>query len=170
MKPFQPKLLEELRNPKTPADARLSALQSQRQRHGEETEAFVKHALQKRGFVLVRKVHTPFRLNRATGAMYAVERVPGDFRAVEPMTGRSVLVEAKHYDVALPWSALKHKRGGHQSEELNEHLAANGITEIAWLDRGMLHFMDWGLLVGLGFGSGTSIVWGDVGPEIRGKK
>lgn len=133
---------------------RLSQFQAQRQRNGQEAEDKVAIALMRRGFRLVEKVEVPFGVTQ-DGRRYAKRKVSGDYRATEPGSGRSVLVESKAYDERLPWSALK----PHQVRALDEHMTANGITEVAWTDRGSLRFIPWSLFRKIGFGDRKSVVW-----------
>lgn len=108
--------------------------------------------LKGRGFALVEKVEVPFRINKTTGQMSARKKVSGDFRAVGP-GGRSVLVEVKHHEERLAYGAFR----PHQLEALEEHHRVGGISEVAWVDRGQVHFIDWETLRNLGFGPGKSI-------------
>ena len=134
------------------AAARTSALQAKRQRNGAKAEELVEARLKARGFVLVEKVEVPFRLT-AGGGISARRKVSGDFRAVVPGSGRSVLVEVKHHAERLAYGAFR----PHQLTALEDHHRAGGISEVAWVDRGLVHFIDWETLRNLGFESGRSI-------------
>lgn len=140
------------------ASGKSSLLQAVRQRHGEAAEKATKIALDQRGYVLVEKVEVPFRMD-ASGRLSARKKVSGDFRGVDPRDGRSVLVEVKHHDDRLSWAAFKRRDGSHQSEELDAHLAAHGITEVAWMDRGTLRLIPWERFRAIGYGPGKSVVW-----------
>ena len=135
----------------TVESVRKSALQAKRQRNGAKAEELVEAQLNGRGFALVEKVEVPFRPG-ADGKMTARRKVSGDFRAVGP-GGRSVLVEVKHHEERLSHGAFR----PHQLEALEEHHRAGGISEVAWVDRGQVHFIDWEHLRNLGFGPGRSI-------------
>lgn len=121
-----------------------------------------------RGDIMVEKTEVGFRLDR-NGNRYPLRKVSGDFRAVRKVrhvafgqvedVGVSVMVEVKHHDERLPWGAFTRRDGSHQSEELNIHLQAGGITEVAWIDRGALRFIPWQRFREIGFRPGTSVVW-----------
>jgi hypothetical protein len=150
------------------ARAKVSSQQKTRQRNGEDSERMVELAFQRRGDRLVEKVEVPFRINRATGTQYAKRKVSGDFRAVRPYqirtgpaieavinVGASVLVEVKHHEERLSWSAFR----PHQIVALDEHMTAGGITEVAWIDRGDLRFIPWIRFREIGFGPERSVSW-----------
>ncbi len=152
------------------ADVRKRMDQKRRQQNGETSEKMVELALQRRGLRLVEKVEVPFRLDRRTGQQFAKRKVSGDFRAIEPGSGRSVLVECKHHEERLSWSAFR----PHQILALDEHMVAGGITEVAWIDRGSLRFIPWSRFRDIGFGDRKSVVWTGTNIEIhqptRGKR
>lgn len=148
---------------------RKSAKQSERKRDGEAAEALVRADCVRRGFVMVEQVHTPFGVTK-DGRRFAKEKVSGDIRAVQPIRvrigptievdyGISVLIEVKKRDATLAWSDLAHSDGSHQSEELDKHRNAGGITEVAWVDREILHSIPWSRFREIGFGPGLSITW-----------
>lgn len=156
------------------ARAKVSSQQKVRQRNGEDSERMVELAMQRRGDRLVEKVEVPFRINRATGTQYAKRKVSGDFRAVRPTIfvdnkpvrsqapivmpetfGVSVLVEVKHHEERLSWSAFR----PHQILALDEHMIAGGVTEVAWIDRGELRFIPWSRFREIGFGPDRSVSW-----------
>lgn len=138
--------------PQPHVSALTSALQARRQRNGANAEALVERELIARGFRLVEKVEVPFRAS-ADGKLSARRKVSGDFRGVQPGSGKSLLVEVKRHDERLAWGAFR----PHQITALDDHRAAKGITEVAWVDRGIVHFIDWETLRNLGFGPGKSI-------------
>lgn len=155
--------------------------QRTRQANGEAAEALVELEMQRRGDRLVEKVEVPFRIDPRTGRQFAKRKVSGDFRAVrsieipnivgleistmtEPKTfGVSVLVEVKHHDERLAWSAFR----PHQILALDEHMLAGGITEVAWYDRGALRFIPWSRFRKIGFGDRKSVVWTGTTIEIH---
>lgn len=148
--------------------ARRSASQKQRQRNGALAEELVQRDLIRRGFRLVEKVEVPFRVNKRTGSISARRKVSGDFRAVEPGTGRSLLVEVKHHAERLPYAAFR----PHQLVALEEHASAGGISEVAWVDGvfvafPILRMIAWADLKRIGFGPGSSLEWFDGGPIIH---
>lgn len=144
--------------------------QKRRQQNGDLSEKMVELALSRRGFLLVEKVEVPFRIDRRTGQQFAKRKVSGDFRGVQPGSGRSLLVEAKHHDERLSWSAFR----PHQITALDVHMAAGGITEVAWIDRGSLRFIPWSRFRDIGFDDHKSVVWTGTNIEIhqstRGKR
>lgn len=152
------------------AMAKRSASQKQRQRNGALAEELVQRDLIRRGFRLVEKVEVPFRVNKRTGSISARRKVSGDFRAVEPGTGRSLLVEVKHHAERLPYAAFR----PHQLVALEEHASAGGISEVAWVDSSIpafctlhaLRVIAWADLKRIGFASGKSIEWIDGKAEI----
>lgn len=142
--------------------AKRSASQKQRQRNGALAEELVQRDLIRRGFRLVEKVEVPFRVNKRTGGISARRKVSGDFRAVEPGTGRSLLVEVKHHADRLPYAAFR----PHQLIALEEHANAGGISEVAWVDGTFVAFpilrmIAWEDLKRISFGPGKSIAWVD---------
>lgn len=168
--------------PGSPADllqrAILAAQQKTRQRNGEDSEAMVELEMRRRGDRLVEKVEVPFRIDPLTGRQFAKRKVSGDFRAIRPQFfpglettyGVSVLVEVKHHEERLAWSAFR----PHQILALDEHMLAGGITEVAWIDRGALRFIPWSRFREIGFGDRKSVVWTGTTIEIhtptRGKR
>lgn len=137
---------------------RLSIKQAERKRGGDEAEALVRADCKRRGFEMVEQVHTPFGVTKE-GRRYAKEKVSGDIRAVLPPNGISVLIEVKKRDHTLAWSDLAHSDGTHQSDELDAHRKAGGITEVAWVDRGVLHSIPWSRFREIGFGPRLSVTW-----------
>jgi hypothetical protein len=149
---------------------RQSIKQAERKRGGDLAEALVRANCERRGFVLVEQVHTPFGVTYE-GRRYAKQKVSGDIRAVLPCflhlngkdapetVGVSVLIEVKKRDHTLAWSDLAHSDGTHQSDELDAHRHAGGITEVAWVDRGVCHSIPWSRFREIGFGPRLSVTW-----------
>lgn len=147
--------------------AKRKADQKKRQANGEAAEQMVEMEMRRRGDRLVEKVEVPFRIDRRTGNQYAKRKVSGDFRAVRPVSldlglvlhpatfGVSVLVEVKHHEGRLSWSAFR----PHQIQALDEHMVAGGITEVAWFDGTALRFIPWSRFREIGFGPDRSVVW-----------
>lgn len=124
---------------------------------GEFGEILVKSALQRLGLKLVEKVNTPWKVvfgpNRRPIHAYPIEKVSGDFRAVEPATGRNVLVEVKTHDgPTLTWSTFR----PHQIAALAENHACKGLSFMAWVREGCVHLIAW---PAPGFGPGKSLVY-----------
>jgi hypothetical protein len=138
------------------AAMRNSQLQAMRQQNGEDAEDKVEIALLQRGLKLVEKVEVGFGITQ-DGRRYAKGKVSGDYRAVEPGTGRSVLIEskAKATKDRLSWGDFRK----HQPVKLDEHMVAGGITEVAWTCMGPLRFIPWSEFRRVGFGPGKSVVW-----------
>jgi len=143
------------------AAARLSQLQAERQQHGQEGEDSVAAALRARGLRLVEKVEVPMGIT-ADGRRFGKRTVSGDYRAVDPVMGRSVLIEVKNIPERLSWSDFRK----HQPGTLDEHQSAGGITEVAWIDRGVLRFIPWARFQAIGFGPRKSVVWNDTTSTI----
>ena len=158
--------------------AQKAAHQKIRQQNGEASEALVELEMRRRGDRLVEKVEVPFRIDPRTGRQFAKRKVSGDFRAIRPQFfpglettyGVSVLVEVKHHDERRAWSAFR----PHQTLALDEHMIAGGITEVAWIDRGVLRFIPWSRFREIGFGDRKSVVWTgttiEIHTPIRGKR
>lgn len=111
--------------------------QALRQKHGATGEHIVAGRLRSWGFVLVEKVHTPWRVLFGRGGRveraFPVEKVCGDFRAVAPPNGRSVLVEVKsREDGPLSWSDFQR----HQHDAMVAHANAGGLSLVGWIAPG----------------------------------
>lgn len=79
-----------------------------------------------------------------------VEETGGDFRAVEPGTGRSVLVAVKCRSGRLRWSDLR----PHQRQALDEHYQLGGLSVLARVtERHGIWLLRWPVE---GFGPGRS--------------
>lgn len=129
---------------------------------GETAEAFVEIKLREAGFMLIERVHTPWRIlwktlpggRRVPDTAWPEKKVSGDFRAIEPRTGKSVLVESKCPAGNLLWSIIE----PHQREALDTHAAAGGITYLAWVKNGEVRLIGWPVH---GFMKGTSLKWAE---------
>jgi Holliday junction resolvase len=123
---------------------------------GEAGEAQVRLELSRLGFLMVERIYTPFKVVRnARGKVvsaYPVEKVSGDFIAVEPETGRKVLVEVKSRNRdRLRWSDLKQ----HQIDALDENRRVGGRSLLAFVNNNYdILIWDWPID---GFGPGKSI-------------
>lgn len=107
--------------------------QAMRQRHGAVGESHIEARLVAWGFVLVEKVHTPWKVLFGKGGRivraFPVEKVCGDFRAVMRPSGRSVLVEVKSRESGpLSWTDFE----AHQHAAMKAHSDAGGLTLIGW--------------------------------------
>lgn len=120
---------------------------------GEQGEQVIMAALAALGFVMITKVANTWHITkivqrrqpgeRAPGEVLAwvvSARVEGDYRAIDPQTGKSVLCEVKAAPGRLQHSRLK----DHQRGALDEHHEAGGISLLAWVDT---EYMQWGTYV-----------------------
>lgn len=126
------------------------------QKSGEFGEAIVRRELDRRGFRMVEKVNTPWKVLWRNGKpfhAFPMEKVSGDFIGIEPLTGRKVLVEVKAKDEGtFPYSMLEE----HQARALQENHICNGVSLLA-LVRGMkAQIHRWPID---GFGPGKSLKW-----------
>lgn len=105
---------------------------------GDVGERLARIALEQMGFDMVERIHVGYKLIRWIDArkrlarVAPVDRASGDFRAVVPGTGRSVLVEVKtrsQHDDRLLFSDLKQ----HQRAALSEHARAGGLSLLVWI-------------------------------------
>lgn len=129
---------------------------------GELAEALVASELRRRGHRMVERVHTPWKViwkNGQPARAFTVEKVSGDWRGVEPDTGRSVLVEVKARSAPLEHSAL----ASHQVRALTTHAELGGLSILAWVDvdnaRRPITLLEWPVA---GFRNGTSLSHLDV--------
>ncbi len=129
------------------------------QKVGAGAQAVVHQRLVAAGYLHVCPIETGWSVRRAFNARTGtskivgatpVRKVAGDFRAVQSGTGRSVLCETKWRPDVLEWSDLE----THQVANLNEHLAAGGISLLAWVSRAGATLYTWPVP---GFGPGTSL-------------
>lgn len=144
-----------------------SARSKRNRQQGETTQDVAARALAECGIAMVERVHTPWKVIRATkngrrvivGAV-PLEKVGGDLRGVAP-GGRSVLAEVKSRteegrDDVLRWSDLEK----HQRLALTAHAAAYGLSIVAWVRLEPVvacYLLPWDLLQALGFRAGQSI-------------
>lgn len=116
---------------------------------GEDAQGLVKHRLMLAGLAMVERVETGFRLqrkfdtatrtSRIIGASPAA-RVAGDFRAVVPTSGRSVLVEVKwRQDGQLSLADFE----AHQATALSIHGRVGGLSLVAWVTPAGVELLAW---------------------------
>lgn len=117
------------------------------QKIGKEGEDLAKLELRKMGYLRI------FKLNEArTAKGIRVQRVPGDYSAIEAGTLRSVLVEVKATESdRILFSRLEK----HQVEELNDHTAIGAPGLLVLVFKDSVHVLSWPIH---GFKRGTSIV------------
>lgn len=112
---------------------------------GEAVEDYAADLLRRLGLAMIERVHTPWKVVRGKGGAikhaFPVEKVSGDFRAVLPSTGQSVLVEVKSRAQQLCWSDFR----PHQREALTDHDAAGGLSLVVWHEQqsGTVHVFAW---------------------------
>lgn len=125
----------------------------QSQKVGKNAEEAVRLALQTAGYRMIERVATPWTVTFQGGrpkAAFPTSKVSGDFRAIEPGTGRSVLVEVKCRSGRLRWSDLR----PHQRQTLDEHHRLGGISILAWVTEDEVRLLRWPVE---GFGPGRSL-------------
>lgn len=129
---------------------------------GDQCEWIAKRAMAMLGVILLERVHTPWRIQRAmrhgrnviVGAT-PMEKVSGDFRGVLP-GGRSFLAESKHREERLVHSDIE----PHQRVALEAHAAAGGFSLVAWTvlePVAVCYLLPWDLLLATGFRARTSL-------------
>lgn len=129
-------------------------------RKGKAGEVAAEYALEQLGFKMIEKIGTPIiilgkpkRSGKAlSGRFLFGEKVSGDRRAIEPGTGRSVLIEVKTCADKLQFSKL---RDG-QPEALTKHAELGGLSLLVWVEESehAVYVMEWPID---GFRSGTSL-------------
>lgn len=121
---------------------------------GAAMEVVVCHRLRGMGFDQVEQIATPMfrRMVKGVPVHRYAAKVSGDIKAIDPRTGRAVLVECKNYPDGLPFRALK----PHQVANLDQCVANKGIAILAW-GGAELHLLDWSLLRAAGFKPRTSV-------------
>lgn len=126
---------------------------------GQGGELVTRSSLTRLGFEMIERVHTPWRIQRKGKKIVGatpVERVSGDFIAIEPGTGKKVLVESKlRKGDRIRWSDLEK----HQIEALDNNHALGGISLVSMTcDYGHC-ILRWPIE---GFEPGKSLIWNRV--------
>ena len=101
---------------------------------GEVGELIARRALIDLGYAFIHRINTPWIIKRGANgkilSAHAGNKVAGDWRAVHPASGRSILVEVKLRDSdTLAYSDLEK----HQHRSLHEHHEAGGTSLIVWV-------------------------------------
>ncbi len=110
-------------------------LKSRNAKDGSAAENIAKRMLIESGrFAMVERIETGMKVLYGKGgritAAFPIERVSGDFRAIIPGVGRSVLVEVKfRKDSKLSFSDFKQ----HQHDALNEHNKLGGVSIVIFV-------------------------------------
>jgi hypothetical protein len=134
------------------------------QQRGEAGELLVRAALQKIGLKQIEKIHTPWRIIRDDKGKVIdavpLEKVEGDFVAIDPNTGKKVLVESK-------WRQFPRLAYGdvkiHQHRSMFDNDAYGGISILAWVRDGRVKLMRYPVLK---FEPNKSIKWAEA-TEIK---
>jgi hypothetical protein len=111
---------------------------------GASAEAIVRARLMSMGLRCVERIETGFRVKRVGKKIVGaspIAKVSGDFRAVVPFSGVSVLVEVKSRPGVLCWSALDE----HQRAALDAHNNAGALSLLAWVSSHGVAIMQWPL-------------------------
>jgi len=101
---------------------------------GDTGEMIARRAMIDMGLEFIHRINTPWKITRdRTGRVThakAGNKVAGDWRAVAPWNGQSVLAEVKYRDnPTLPYSTLE----DHQHRSLTEHQAVGGLSLLIWI-------------------------------------
>ena len=130
--------------------AKKSRVGRARQKQGADSENLARRALERMGFVHVKRVKTYYSRN----GRYAI-KAEADFRAIESGTGRYVLAEVKDITGGtLPFSRIqKHQRGN-----LNTVHEAGGVALLIITHDKETAVLRWPVE---GFEPRTSIKWAD---------
>lgn len=138
-----------------------SFLQKKRRAHGKFSEDLVRRELEANGYRMVERVNTPWNVLRGPGGRivnaFPVAKVSGDFIAIQPLTGRKVLVEVKSRDDGrFPYSMLE----DHQIAALNENRVCGGHSILALVQGLKVRLLDWPVA---DFKPGTSLKIDSIG-------
>lgn len=128
-------------------------------------ETICKTLLARHGFVRIERVHTPWKVlfkneggRRVVKEAFPLEKVEGDFIAMEKGTGRKVLAEAKATeDDRIIFSRLE----DHQVEALNATVEHGGLAFLIIIIQGIPSMLAWPIE---GFKKGKALV--QVGKQI----
>lgn len=127
---------------------------------GEAGETMCRALMAKHGLVCIERVHTPWKVTwkmaggqRVIDKAWPVERVSGDFIAMDPVTGKKAHVEAKatEEEDRIIFSRFK----PHQIEALESTVKHNGISFIFVMIQSKGFLLSWPVE---GFSSGSSLV------------
>ncbi len=120
---------------------------------GEDFENLVCLRLRHLGFDQVERQATPTGFNRKLKRVIRLRKVSGDIKAIDPRTGRAVLVECKNYPDGLEWRRIK----PHQVANLDQCVRNRGIAILAWASPAGAELLDWERLRAAGFKPRTSV-------------
>jgi hypothetical protein len=127
-----------------------------RQAIGKRAEQLVERRLQHMGLELIEKVEVGVKVIR--GRRIFTKPVSGDFRAVVPVSGKSVLVEVKCRDAdRLVHSDIEQ----HQFSFLGVHEDIGGCSLLAWVHLGELALIEWSRIRAQLLPLRTSLTWTD---------
>ncbi len=142
----------------------------QAHRDGDVGEMVARVTLQGMGLEMIEKIHTPWKVifktlpggGRKVVNAFPLEKVAGDFRAVYPRTGQSVLIEVKSRmdRDTFRWSDLE----PHQRESLDNHWRLGGLSLVVWvIESGEAIVLPWPIE---GLSRGKSVSW-DAAVDIQ---
>lgn len=110
---------------------------------GQAGEKLTHYALNQMGFERIQRIHTGWKvvrfIRKGIAKVVPHAKVDGDFTAIEPGTGRAVLVEAKLRAEKLRFSDL----ADHQVEALNAYKGAGALAYVAWISDLAVYVMPW---------------------------
>jgi len=116
---------------------------------GNKTEDIAKRALEDMGLLCVESInrdwiirwgYDPIKKRQKVIDAIPKKKIAGDMTAIEPSTGRFVLIEVKSKDTkTLPYSVLE----DHQVQSLNAKMAAGAICLLVWVRLGEVKIYRW---------------------------
>jgi hypothetical protein len=122
---------------------------------GQIGEQLIEIKLRQAGFEMINKLENTWRIFRMVQrgksgwqkgkilSWMVPAKVDGDYRAIVPVTGQSVLVEVKTRAGKLEYAQLK----PHQRKALTDHANLGGVSLVGWYDNGSvnsdLYLMQW---------------------------
>jgi len=127
---------------------------------GERVGRIILHQM---GLEMIERIHTPWKVifktlphgGRKVVDAFPLEKVAGDFRAIVPGTGQSVLIEVKSRTDrdTFRWSDLE----SHQREALDNHQELGGLSLVVWvIESGEAIVLPWPIE---GLTKGKSVSW-----------
>ncbi len=121
----------------------------QNKAQGDIAERLIMRELDHLGFVMIEKLHNAWFISKIVKrgsksrllAWIYPAKISGDYKAVDPQNGKSVLVEVKSTAGRLQHSNIK----DHQRQALDDHHAAGAISLLGWYEKetGQIFVMRW---------------------------
>ena len=131
------------------ADYRNVLRGKQNKAQGDIAERLIRRELDHLGFVMIEKLHNAWFISKIVKrggksrllAWIYPAKISGDYKAVDPQNGKSVLVEVKSTSGRLQYSRIE----DHQRQALDDHHAAKGISLLGWYEKetGQIFVMRW---------------------------